>query len=293
MREILGTTQVLGVIGYPVRHSFSPPMHNAALEALDLDFCYVAFEVEPVRLSAAIEGMKALGIVGLNVTIPHKETLLSLVDEIGEEARLIGALNTLYFDGQRLYGDNTDGRGFVASLRAGGEDPQGKQVVVLGAGGSARAVTVALARAGAKEIVLANRTQVRAERLAEMLNTRLRPGVARVVQWQSAQLQYELGRADLIVNTTSVGMHPQEEACPVADLPPLLPEALVYDIIYNPLETVFLRRAMAQGARTMNGVEMLVYQGALSFQLWTGREPPIEVMREALLRELQVRQKRG
>lgn len=285
--KIWGTTRVVGVIGYPVRHSCSPPMHNAAFEAMGLDFCYVAFEVAPEDLAAALEGARALGIVGLNATIPHKEALLRLVEGISEEARLIGAVNTLHWREGRLWGDNTDGRGFVASLRASGMELEGRRVVLLGAGGSARAVSVALARSGVAELVVANRTAERGSGLVAFLNRQVRAGIARAVELSSDELWRACEAADLIVNTTAAGMFPQVEAMPVTDLPVLSSRTLVYDIIYNPRQTRFLQLAAARGARTLNGVEMLVHQGALAFQQWTGQAPPLEVMREALEEALQ------
>lgn len=262
-------------------------MHNAAFEAMGLDFCYVAFEVAPEDLAAALEGARALGIVGLNATIPHKEALLRLVEGISEEARLIGAVNTLHWREGRLWGDNTDGRGFVASLRASGMELEGRRVVLLGAGGSARAVSVALARSGVAELVVANRTAERGSGLVAFLNRQVRAGIARAVELSSDELWRACEAADLIVNTTAAGMFPQVEAMPVTDLPVLSSRTLVYDIIYNPRQTRFLQLAAARGARTLNGVEMLVHQGALAFQQWTGQAPPLEVMREALEEALQ------
>jgi len=289
MAEILGTTRVVGVIGYPVRHSFSPPMHNAAFEALGLDFCYVALEVAPDDLPAAVAGMKALGLVGLNVTVPHKVALLSLVDEVTEEARLIGAVNTLHVRDGRILGDNTDGRGFVASLAAAGEALRDQRVVLLGAGGSARAVSVALLQAGVAELVVSNRTAERAEALGEFLDRNVAQGRVRTVGWNTSDLQAACAAASLIVNATSAGMSPRSELLPIADLPPLSSATLVYDLIYNPWATRFLQLAAERGARTMNGVDMLVYQGALSFERWTGQTPPVDVMRQALLRHLPAR----
>lgn len=289
MGEILGTTRVVGVIGYPVRHSFSPPMHNAAFAALGLDFCYVAFEVAPDDLPAAVAGMKALGLVGLNVTVPHKVALLSLVDEVTEEAQLIGAVNTLHVRDGRVLGDNTDGRGFVASLVAAGEEIQGRRGVLLGAGGSARAVSVALLRAGVAELTVSNRTAERAEALVEFLDRHVARGRVRTVGWNTSDLQSACAAASLIVNATSAGMSPRTELLPIADLPPLSSATLVYDLIYNPRSTRFLQLAAERGARTMNGVDMLVYQGALAFERWTGQAPPVDVMRQALIRQLQAR----
>lgn len=286
MPDVWGTTRVLGVIGWPVRHSFSPPMQNAAIEALGLDYVYVPFEVHPDRLAAAVTGFQAAGVVGFNATIPHKQALLELVDEATDEARLTGTVNTVHYVDGRILGDSTDGPGFVAGLAARGCEVAGRRVVLLGAGGSGRAVGVSLARAGAAEVAVANRTPERAEALVRLLCDRVRADSARVVPFERAPLARALAEATLIVNTTSVGMHPHPDAVPV-ELPRLAPGAWVVDIIYNPLETRFLQAAKAAGAATMNGVEMLVYQGALSLARWTGRaDVPVDRMREVLTREL-------
>lgn len=285
MPEVWGTTRVLGVIGHPVRHSFSPPMQNAALAALDLDFIYVPFEIAPDDLPAAIAGFRAAGVVGINATIPHKQALLGLVDHATDEARLTGTVNTVHFSADGLIGDSTDGPGFVASLAARGYEVADKQVVLLGAGGSARAIGVSLARAGAARITIANRTRARADELAVLLNT-VRAGVAATAPLDPPPTA--LRDAELVVNTTSVGMHPQPEDAPLT-LPELRPYAWVVDIIYNPRETRLLQQAAAQGLQTMNGVAMLVQQGALSLQRWTGCEPPVAVMQTVLERELERR----
>jgi shikimate dehydrogenase len=283
MPEVWGTTRVLGVIGHPVRHSFSPPMQNAALEALGLDYVYVPFEIAPADLPAAVAGFRAAGVVGINATIPHKQALLELVDHATDEARLTGTVNTLHFSADGLIGDSTDGPGFVASLAASGCGVEGRRAVLLGAGGSARAIGVALATAGAAEIVIANRTAARAQELAALLNT-IRAGVAQAVPLDPAPDQ-ALVAAELIVNTTSVGMHPNVAGEPLR-LPELRAEAWVVDIIYNPRETRFLQQARRQGVETMNGVAMLVHQGALSLRRWTGCQPPIAVMQTVLEQEL-------
>jgi shikimate dehydrogenase len=288
MPAILGTTRVLGVIGHPVRHSFSPPMQNAAIEALGLDYVYVAFEIPPADLATALAGLRAAGVVGLNATIPHKEALLELVDVATPEAELTGTVNTVHFDGDRVVGDSTDGPGFVAGLDAAGCDVAGCRAVLLGAGGSARAVSVALLRRGVGRLRVANRTPARAATLVELLEHRVRPGVAATLGWDEPALTEELAAADLIVNTTSVGMHPRPDEQP-RELPELKPGSYVVDIIYNPLRTRFLQQAEERGARCLNGVAMLVHQGALSLRRWTGVEPPVERMRAVLQAELERR----
>lgn len=282
MPEIWGTTRVLGVIGHPVRHSFSPPMQNAALAALGLDYVYVPFEVLPAALPAALEGFRAAGLVGFNATIPHKEALLELVDDATDEARLTGTVNTVHFVDGRALGDSTDGPGFVAGLAAAGVEVADRPVLLLGAGGSARAIGVSLVRAGVGRLTIANRTAARADELAARLNGQ-RAGVAEVTPLESAA--DAVGEEALVINTTSVGMHPRTDAAPL-ELRRVPEGGTVVDIVYNPLETKLLRRARELGARTINGCEMLVHQGALALARWTGCEPPVAVMREVLLAEL-------
>jgi shikimate dehydrogenase len=289
MPDIWGTTRVLAVIGHPVRHSFSPPMHNAAIAALGLDYVYVPLEVHPDDLADAVRGFRAAGLVGFNATIPHKQALLGLVDQLTPEAELTGTVNTVHFTPSGAVGDSTDGPGFVAGLEAQGCAVAGRDVLLLGAGGSARAVSVSLVRQGAARVLLANRTAERSAELAALLNQRVRADSAAVVAWDSPELAAALGRAELIVNTTAAGMHPHEGEQPV-ELPDLSPGAWVVDIIYNPLETRLLAAARDRGARILNGVDMLVHQGALALARWTGCDPPTARMREVLVAELAKRQ---
>ncbi|MBI5830877.1 MAG: shikimate dehydrogenase [Armatimonadetes bacterium] len=285
MPDIWGTTRLVGVIGWPVRHSFSPPMQNAALAAMGLDWAYVPFAVAPDDLPAALAGLRAAGLVGFNATIPHKQALLGLVDHPTAEAQLTGTVNTVHFTPDGIVGDSTDGPGFVAALAADGCQVAGRRVVVLGAGGSARAVSVSLVRAGAERLVVANRTAARADELCELLNERVRAGSAEAMALDSSRLETTLAAADLIVNTTSVGMYPEMDAAPVT-LPALAAGAWLVDIIYNPAETQLMRAAAERGASCRNGVSMLAYQGALALARWTGQEPPAELMRSVLSAEL-------
>lgn len=287
--NITGQTQIVGVIGDPVAHTRSPVMHNAAFAALGMDWVYVPFRVRSVDLRDAIRGFRAIGVRGVNATIPHKEPLVALVDALSPEAEFIGAVNTLVFgrDGS-IYGDNTDAKGFLASIE---EEkiplPRNERVVVLGAGGAARAVIAALVGVGVGEIVIANRTLSRAERLAEEVTAR-----TRVKSWAvplvDEVLSSLLRSSALLVNTTSAGMDGKEPLTLPADL--LYPPLTVYDVIYTPPETPLLKAAAANGCRVLNGVGMLVHQGALTFERWTGISPPIEVMREALTASLVMRE---
>lgn len=285
--NISGKTRLFGILGYPVEHSVSPGVHNAAFRHLELDMVYLPLPVKPDDLGQAVAGMVALGFVGANVTIPHKEAIIPLLDELAVEARLIGAVNTLVFREGKVEGHNTDGAGFLAALeKEAGFAPQGKVGTILGAGGAARAVAVALAQAGAREIYIANRTPARAVELATHVQREL--GIpCRGLAIAPEDLRPVLRRSDLVVNASPVGMYPHVDDPPLIPTGLLEPGCLACDLIYNPSETAFLRGAHRRGCRTLNGLGMLVYQGALSFELWTGRAAPVEVMRAAALAGLQ------
>lgn len=282
---ISGKTRVCGIFGHPVEHSFSPAMHNAAFQAAGLDYVYVPLPVQPENLRAAVEAVRALGLAGVNVTIPHKEAVLPLLDELSEEAGLTGAVNTIVNRSGRLLGDNTDGRGFLRSLQEGaGFSPAGRSALLLGSGGAARAVALQLALAGAGRLRLTNRSRKRAEELAGYIEakTRLKP---EVLDWpaEGETLPEEALRgADLVVQGTPLGMHPAVSEAPPLPYGSFRPGQVACDLVYNPVETQFLQRAGRAGAVTVDGLGMLLYQGALAYELWTGTTAPVEVMRKAL-----------
>lgn len=280
---IRGTTRIVGVFGYPVKHSASPAMHNAAFAALGLDWAYVPFEVAPENIGEALAGVRALNLAGANVTVPLKELVPPFVDELTERARVLGAVNTVIHRDGRLIGDSTDGPGFLAALaHENFSVTPGMKVVVLGAGGSARAVVRALLEAGA-EVAVANRNEERAETLAADLAPGT-PGTVSVIPLTEPALRAALPDAALLVNTTSVGMSPHPNEIPPVSLDALHPALFVSDLIYNPAETRLLALARTRHCRTQNGVEMLVRQGVIAFTHWTGIEPPAEVMRNAVIR---------
>jgi shikimate dehydrogenase len=285
--NITSKTRLYGVFGHPVGHSLSPLMQNAAMREMGLDAVYLAFDVPPEELEAALRGLAALGAGGVNLTIPLKEHVLGLLDWVAPEAERIGAVNTVRFSEGRMEGYNTDAPGFLASLRGWGMEPAGKQCVVLGAGGSARAVAVALLGAGAR-LTLTNRTEERALELAQILmrgeGDSAAPGAVTVAPFEEKALAEALADAELLVNTTSVGMTPHADAPPPAPAMALHPRLFVYDLIYNPAETRLLAAARERGARTRNGIGMLAYQGALALEIWTGRPAPAATM-ERVLRE--------
>ncbi|KAF0182931.1 MAG: aroE [Nitrospirae bacterium] len=274
--HISGKTRIAALLGHPVGHTLSPRMQNAAFRAAGLDCCYVAFDVQPSSLPDAVLGMRALGLLGANVTIPHKESVLALLDEVDSEAIFIGAVNTIVNREGRLCGYNTDGRGFMRSLADENIAAAGKQVLLLGAGGAARAVGYYLAREAA-ELVIANRTPEKAQRLAADLEG-LGAGV-KGVSMTDIQNAVFLDGMDIIINATSAGLNHSD--------PPLIESSLfnerhvVCDLIYR--DTPLILGARHAGARTLTGRGMLLWQGVLAFELWTTLPAPVDVMRKALL----------
>lgn len=280
-RIVTGTASVAGVFGHPVRHSWSPAMHNAAFRQLGLDCVYVPFDVCPENLEAAVRGIRALGLVGVNVTIPHKERVIQFLDWVSDDALQIQSVNTIHNCEGVLRGYSTDGPGLVKALESAGKSPEGSQAVVLGAGGSARAAVYALATRGAK-VTVVNRTHARAVELSEAVNPFAKGSAVKPAALDSSDARDAIAGADLLVNCTPVGMHPHVGAQPIPS-EWLHAGLFVYDQVYNPLETVLLKAAKAAGARAANGIGMLVFQGALSFEIWMGQPAPVEVMEAAVL----------
>lgn len=278
--HIDGKTELYGIIGYPVKHTFSPLMHNAAFESLGINAVYLPFEVKPKGLKTAISCMKSLGIRGLNVTIPHKERILECLDGIDKEAALISAVNTIVNKNGRFIGFNTDGRGFINSLNEEfGISPKGKNFFIMGAGGASLAISFSLALSGAKRIVLVDKIEEKAIKLASSLakNT---PCEAIALKRDKRAIKEVILNSDVFINATPCGMKATD---PRVIEPEFLHKGLfVYDIIYNPPVTRLLKDAKKRGARCSNGIGMLLNQGAISFRLWTGRKAPVAVMRKAL-----------
>ncbi|MCL2337263.1 MAG: shikimate dehydrogenase [Firmicutes bacterium] len=288
MNAINGKTLVYGIIGYPVEHSFSPAMQNAAFQAAGLNGVYVAFAPAPEQLEAAVEGIKALGLAGVNVTVPYKEAVMDYLDDLTTEAMLCGAVNTIINWQGKLTGHNTDGAGFISDLRGTfGFEPSRGAALLLGAGGAARAVAVSLAGAGCRELALVNRNQERARKLAAGVISATGVPV-QVFPWESGHpgLASFARRAVLLVNCTPVGMSGKgNNPFPLPETLPG-PGQLAYDLVYNPSHTPFMRQAESNGAKTANGLGMLLYQGALAFTAWTGLEAPLETMRRVLLEQI-------
>jgi len=281
MHTLSGTTQVLGIIGYPVRHSLSPLMQNAALNAAGLDYVYLPFSVTPESLGTAVSGMKALGVLGFNVTIPHKTAIISYLDELDESAESAGAVNTVQLRDGRLSGYNTDGDGLVSSLA---DDldyviDRSETIVIIGAGGAARGAVAALCRSGAGRIVIVNRSFNKALELAQEMSLRY-PGTTILASLQDDVSDCHLGSASLLVNTTSIGMNGDKIG--FINLARLPDSAKIYDMVYSPAETSLLLEAASIGIRGVNGLGMLAAQGELAFKIWTGETPAKGLMKRVL-----------
>jgi shikimate dehydrogenase len=283
MMVISGKTRVCGVIGDPIEHTLSPAIHNAAFNHLKLDFVFLAFKVKAADLENAVWGMRGLGIHGLNVTMPHKSTVIAYLDEVDPAVKFLGSANTILNKNGKLLGFNTDGVGALKALRENGTELSEKKVLLFGAGGAAKAIAFSLAEE-VGELVVLNRAAEKAAVLADALNRMFGKKIVGGALSPSA-VQKNLQDADILVNATSVGMHPNVNQSLVA--PQWLKSNLtVMDIVYNPVETKLAKDAKVAGAKVISGVEMLIYQGAASFEIWTERTAPIEVMRRAALNQL-------
>jgi shikimate dehydrogenase len=279
---ITGKTKLLGVIGYPIAHSLSPLMHNATIAELGVDYAYLPFAITPADLPAAIAGFQAIGIQGFNVTIPHKQAIMSLLREVTPLAQAVGAVNTVWKTDQGWHGTNTDVTGFLAPLKGMERDWAQTHAVVLGNGGAARAVVAACGELGCAAVQVVGRDRQKLQDFAHSwhnspFTVNLQTGL-----WQD--LPQLIPTAGLIVNTTPLGMYPHISQSPIAVelFQSLQPGAIAYDLIYNPRPTLFLQQAAQQGAITLDGLEMLIHQGAAALELWLGQPVPVNVMRQAL-----------
>ncbi len=276
-------TEVAGIIGDPVRHSISPAIHNAAYRALDLDWVYVAFPVPSGSGAAAVDAMRALGLAGMSVTMPHKAAVVERLDRLERTAARLGVVNTIsrrpVAGGWELVGDSTDGVGFLASLRQdGGFDPSAKRCLVLGAGGAGRSVTLALAEAGATSVQVAGRTPELVSSCVELAG-----GAGAAVDPSTGALEDAVGAADLVVNATPIGMNPGD-GVPFGLLEGWFrPDQMVVDLVYRPATTPLLMAARDRGAAVSNGLGMLIHQAARQIEIWTGRMAPLDVMSAAAL----------
>ena len=275
------SSRTIALLGHPVAHSISPAFQQAALEALGIDASYEAWDTPPADLPGAIERLRSGSVLGANVTVPHKVPTMRLVDEPDGLCELVGAVNTIVNRDGRLHGTNTDVAGILSALGAVDAELTGKNIVVIGAGGAARAVVVAMRRAGAAQVTVANRTEERARALVALGGTDLDVRVC-PLDVESARLHAAMGAAHVVIQSTSLGMWhgPDETATPIpAEL--FRPWQVAFDLVYVPERTPFLEAAEQAGATPVGGLAMLVQQGAESFRLWTGQEPPLPVMFEA------------
>jgi len=278
----------LGVFGDPVAHSLSPQMQNAALKACKIDMQYTRFQISPDELQSALDLIRELNFVGVNLTTPHKIAASKLMDEIGDNVRRIGAINTIKVDNAKLRGYNTDGKGFARAIRQEfAVDLRDLRVMILGGGGAARAIALQCARENCERLIIANRTFATAQKLAEELREyfagpRVLGPVPRLqaIPWEEAAIRFQIAHLDLVVNTTPLGLNRSDPSPIPARL--LAPHLMVYDTVYREGRTPFVSAAIEAGARAVNGLGMLLYQGALAFEIWFEREAPIEAMREAL-----------
>lgn len=276
--------ELVGCLGQPVAENPTGAMQEAAFAALGLNWRYLTIEVAPAKLRDAILGVRAFGMRGLNLTIPHKVAVMEFLDEIAPDAALIGAVNTVRREGERLIGENTDGKGFLRGMRAdAGVDPKGKRAVLLGAGGAARAIVTELALAGAADILVVNRSPERAESMVSELAAKTGAPI-RYQPWRG--VFRAPGDADILINATPIGLYPDVDAMPPVDLCDAPPHMLVADAVFNPPETRLLAAARQRGLAALDGLSMLVYQGAIGFQLWTGQNAPEQVMKDALRKAL-------
>ena len=270
-------TKLVGLLGNPLGHSFSPAMHNKAFETLGLNYFYLPIEVTAEDLPTVAAGIAKMNFAGYNITIPHKIHIMDCLDAIDPLAQAIGAVNTVVFEDGRATGYNTDGEGFVRSLEAeSGITVDGKRLFVVGCGGAARAIAMTLAFKGASKVYLCNRTEQKAHDLTAEINSKVKP-CSEVVPMDTVRIRDTIRQADVLINTTSIGMHPEEDRIPIDG--DLIPGGMVVsDIVYNPARTKLLKIAEEKGCQIVPGLGMLVYQGAEGFRKWTGAEPPVEVM---------------
>jgi shikimate dehydrogenase len=284
-RIVSGKTRLCGIIGDPIEHTMSPVMHNAAFEKMGVDYFYVPFRVKKEQLAKAIEGVRALNIRGLNVTIPHKVTIIPFLHKLDPLAEKIDAVNTIVNDEGILTGYNTDATGFLQALLERGIEPRGKNIVILGAGGASRAISFILAERGSNLVILNRLLELDwAEELAGRLSQIFTKEVE-ALELNEDNRADMLEKADILVNATSVGMSPNiDETLVPFNL--LKPGMVVFDTVYNPIKTRLLREAEQAGAETISGIDMLVWQGASAFEKWTGLKAPIELMREEVIKVL-------
>ncbi|MGQ9469015.1 MAG: shikimate dehydrogenase [Nitrososphaerales archaeon] len=281
---ISNKTLLCCVIGHPVDKSLSPIMHNEAFRAKNLDYVYLAFDVGEFHLKEAVQGLRALGVRGFNVTMPYKVTIMSLLDRMDKGASLVGAVNTVLNNDGELIGYNTDVDGVTSALETKLHSLKGLKALLIGAGGAARACIVALVSKGCKEIIVMNRTLNRAKSMVEELSKKLEMSYS-LKELSIDSLKIAIGSADILINSTPIGTYPNiDESIVPQEL--IKKDMIVFDVVYNPKKTKLIRDAEKMGAKTIPGYEMFVGQGAASFNLWTGMDAPVDIMKRAVLKAL-------
>lgn len=280
-------SELVGVFGHPVAENPTIVMQEAGFRALNLNFRYLTIEVYPEDLENAIKGLRAFNMKGINLTIPHKVEVLKYLDEVKPDAKLMGAVNTVIRDGDKLIGENTDGKGFLYGLKNDLKiNPSGKNITILGAGGAARAITVELALSHAKHINIVNRSCERGRTLEKLLNENTSCSTE-FIQWKDT---YKIpADTDILINSTSIGLFPDINGKPDIDYNTINSSMAVCDVIPNPPNTMFLSKAEKKGAKTLNGLSMLVYQGAIAFKMWTGFDAPVETMKKSLMNAFNIK----
>ncbi len=279
--------ELVGVLGYPVAENPTGVMQEAAFREVGLNWRYLNIEVPPDGLADAMTGVRAFGMQGVNLTIPHKVAVLQYLDEVSSDAQVIGAVNTVRREGDRLIGENTDGKGFLRGVRVdAGMDPSGKRVVMIGAGGAARAIATELLLAGVSDLLVVNRSVERGEGMVQHLKDHIERAPIRFEPWQGTYRVPD--DVDLFINATSIGLYPDVEAMPDVDLSAARRDMLVADVVFNPPITRLLDDATRRGMPVLDGLSMLVYQGMIGFTMWTGQEAPEAVMKKALAEALGV-----
>ena len=287
MDFVTSHTKVFCVIGYPIEHSMSPIMHNAAIRELNLDYIYLAFNILPTNLNYAVKGIRTFNIIGINVTLPFKQKIMRYLDEIEPLAKKIGAINTIKNDNGYLIGKNTDAEGGIKALLNAGYTISGRNILLLGAGGAARALTYIMA-IHVNKIVIVNRNEKRASKLSNEIKSNFGINIEAKKMINNV-LKDESKKADIIINTTPIGMFPNMDNTPIPT-EFLHKDLIVYDIVYNPLETKLIKDANEIGCKTLRGIDMLVNQGALAFEWWTNRKPNIRLMKEKVIEFLRKKQ---
>jgi shikimate dehydrogenase len=279
-KRVTGRTRLLGVIGNPIAHSISPQLHNTISSHLGVDLVYVPLRVEKEELGTAVKGLKALNYIGFNVTVPYKKDVMKFLDENTKEAILMGAVNTVKSIDGRLYGYNTDAEGFARSFKQEtGTGFKGKKIMLLGAGGTTRAIAVKIALEGAQKLAIVNRTLTKADEIADMINNNFRP-ITTALSPEEEKTARAFSESDIIINTTSAGMHPNVDDTPLTGGMQFQAHQIVYDVVYNPGKTKFLEEADGKGCKISNGLGMLFYQGISAYEIWTGIKLPDKLVKE-------------